>query len=66
MKSSAEYLEQAAKYDALAAQANEGRKPGYENLAALYRYFAEQEAFREERCEVSPRNEGLNHRAGKR
>jgi hypothetical protein len=45
MKSAAEYLAQAAEYDALAKQTtNERRKAEYQRLAAVYRYFAEQAA----------------------
>ena len=45
MKRPAEYLEQAAKYDDLVAQAtNERRKREFEKLADVYRYLAEEAA----------------------
>ena len=45
MKSPSEYLQQAAKYDILAAQAiKDRRKVEYERLAQIYRYLAEQAA----------------------
>ena len=48
MKTSAEFLEQANKYDALAAQATkERRRVGYANLAEVYRYLAEEAALLE-------------------
>ncbi len=48
MKTSAEFLEQANKYDALAAQATtERRRVGYANLAGVYRILAEEAALLE-------------------
>jgi hypothetical protein len=45
MKSASEYLQQAAKYDALAAQTtNNKRRAGYARFAEVYRYFAEESA----------------------
>jgi hypothetical protein len=49
MKSSAQHLEQAAKYDALAAQATkERRRSEYARLAEVHRYLAEEAALLEE------------------
>ena len=45
MRTCSEYLEQATKYDALAAQAiKERRKAEYARLAEVYRYFADEAA----------------------